>query len=145
MGLDAEVRPVEAVGDLRQFDAVLLGSAIYLGKWRKEALEFGEIHAEELRQKPVWLFDSGPLFSWPDEGRNEPVEAAEELKLRLGAHSRTTFGGRLRHEDAGFLTRRIMAGGKAGSYGDFRNFERIRAWSRQIGLELQSLRPVVAR
>ncbi len=143
-GLRVDVRPVEEVGDVTPYDAVLLGSAIYLGKWRREALEFGESQANLLRTRPVWLFDSGPLFNWPDEGRNEPVRKAEELRQTIGARSRTTFGGKLMEEDAGFLTRRLMAGGKAGSYGDFRNLARVRMWARAIAKELLELQPAVA-
>lgn len=144
MGLEAEVRSVTEVRDVRPYGAVLLGSAIYLGKWRKEALRFGERHAGELRGRPVWLFDSGPLNPSPDEGKNEPVIAAEGLAHRIGARSRTTFGGRLMPEDVGFAMRRLMESGKAGSYGDFRNFDRIRAWARGIGAELQGAKPVEA-
>lgn len=144
MGLDVDVRPVEEVRDLQSFGAVLLGSAIYLGKWRKEALRFGERHADMLRGRPVWLFDSGPLNSSPDEGKNEPVKAAEELLHQVGGRSRTTFGGKLLEEDAGRFTRSIMESGKAGSYGDFRNFERVRGWARAIGAELLGAKPVEA-
>ena len=145
VGLTVDVRPVEEVSDVRRYDAVLLGSAIYLGKWRPEALRFGEGHAQALRARMVWLFDSGPLFSWPDQGKNEAVPAADDLMRSIGARSRTTFGGKLEEKDAGFLTRRIMASGKAGSYGDFRNFERIRKWAHQVGLEVQAARATVAR
>ncbi len=137
LGLGVEVRPVNEVRDLRGYDAVLLGSAIYFGKWRKEALRFGERHAGELRGRPVWLFDSGPLNASPDEGKNEPVEAADELARAIGARARVTFGGRLMREDAGGFTRRLMDSGKAGSYGDFRNFDRIRSWARGIGEDLR--------
>lgn len=142
MGLDADVLPVDEVRDLQPYGAVLLGSAIYLGKWRKGALRFGERHAAELRGRPVWLFDSGPLNSSPDEGKNEPVKAAEELLHQMGARSRTTFGGKLLEEDAGRFMRSLMESGKAGSYGDFRNFDRVRGWARAIGTELQGAKPV---
>lgn len=137
MGLEADVRRVEEARDVGTYEALILGSAIYLGQWRKEALEFGSAHAGDFRGKPVWLFDSGPLFSWPDEGRNEAVKAAEELLVQMGARSRTTFGGKLLEEDAGWMMRRLVKGGRVGSYGDFRNFDRIRAWARAIGEELQ--------
>ena len=138
MGFEVEVRPVDQVQDLAAFDAVLLGSSIRFGKWQKEAIAFGESHAAELRRKPVWLFDSGPLFTWPDQGRNEPVRAAEELKLAIDAKSRTTFGGKLERDDASFLMRRVMASGKAGHYGDFRNLPRVRNWAHEVGVELQT-------
>ena len=138
MGLAVDVRRVEEVQDVSPYAALILGSAIYMGQWRKEAVEFGTAHAAEFRGRPVWLFDSGPLFPWPDQGRNEPVEAAEALLRQMGARSRTTFGGKLLEEDATWFMRRLMKGGKVGSYGDFRNLARVRSWARAIGTELQS-------
>jgi len=147
MGLDPEVRPVDQVKDVRSYDAVLLGSAIYLGKWRKEALAFGQRHADALRGRPVWLFDSGPLNPTPDQGKNEPVEEADELVRAIGARARITFGGRLIEEDAGWFTRRLVENDKTGNlmFGDFRNFERIREWAREVGTELRVVQPAEAR
>ncbi len=39
-GLDAEVRPVGEVNGLERYDALVIGSAVYLGSWRKEAHAF---------------------------------------------------------------------------------------------------------
>jgi len=144
MGLETDVRLAKEVRDLAPYGAVVLGSAIYFGRWRKEALRFGSRHAGEFRGRPVWLFDSGPLNASPDEGKNEPVKAAEELVRQIGARGRVTFGGKLMPEDAGLAMRRLMESGKAGSYGDFRNFDRIRGWARAIGAELQGAKPVEA-
>lgn len=149
VGLQADVRLVEDVRDLTLYEAVVLGSAIYFGRWRREALRFGERHAGELRERPVWLFDSGPLNASPDEGKNEPVKAAEELMRAIGAKERVTFGGRFMPEDAGALTRRLIAAGgegaKALSYGDFRNLDRVRTWARGVGAALQASQLVEAR
>jgi len=60
-GADAEAIPIDEVDGLEGFDAVVLGSAIYMGRWLKPARKFAEAHAAELSQRPVWLFSSGPL------------------------------------------------------------------------------------
>jgi menaquinone-dependent protoporphyrinogen IX oxidase len=39
-GVDAEARPLDEVVSLDGFDAVVLGSAIYMGRWLKTAREF---------------------------------------------------------------------------------------------------------
>ena len=39
-GLSADVLPVDRVGDLSTYRAVVLGSAVYIGQWRKEAVRF---------------------------------------------------------------------------------------------------------
>ena len=136
MGLEADARPAASVKNVREYDAVLLGSAIYIGRWRGDALRFAKRFAVDLLRRPVWLFDSGPLDASTDAGRTEPVPAADEIAKEIGAKGRTTFGGRLKEKDAGFFMRRLMASGRVGSYGDFRNFERARRWAHGIGAEL---------
>lgn len=139
-GVTVDVLPVKEVVELARYDAVVLGSAIYYGRWRAEALRFARTHAPELKRKAVWLFDSGPLSPEADAGAPESVPTGDELLHAIGARSRITFGGRLLEEDAGFLTRRIMGTGKAGTYGDFRNLHRVRTWAKRIGEEMESSR-----
>ena len=136
MGFRVDLRVVDEVSSVEGYDAVILGSAVYFGKWRKEALAFGQLLRSAPHDRRVWLFDSGPLFHWPDEGRNEPVPEADALRDAVGARSRTTFGGKLLSEDASWFMHRVMASGKAGTYGDFRNLERVRAWAHAIGVDL---------
>jgi menaquinone-dependent protoporphyrinogen oxidase len=38
-GMDAETRPIDEVTDLVGYDAVVLGSAVYMGRWLKSARE----------------------------------------------------------------------------------------------------------
>ncbi|MBE0689894.1 MAG: flavodoxin domain-containing protein, partial [Anaerolineae bacterium] len=39
-GLAAEVKPADQVDDVSKYSAVVLGSAVYAGQWRKEAATF---------------------------------------------------------------------------------------------------------
>ena len=39
-GLQADVFPVDGTLDITPYEAIILGSAIYIGKWQKEAVEF---------------------------------------------------------------------------------------------------------
>ena len=145
MGLEADVRPADSVTDVRGYEAVILGSAVYIGRWRKEALRLGSRHAAELRQKPVWLFESGPTDASADEGKAVPAKAAVALAAQLGARQHVIFGGRFEPEQAGRFTRSMIARSDKSPYGDFRNFERIRGWARAIGEELRSMQPLEAR
>ncbi len=145
MGFEPEIRPVDAVLDLRGYDAVILGSAVYVGKWRKEALRFGSGLAVELRQKPVWLFESGPTDTSADEGKAVPAKAAAKLAVQIGARQHVVFGGKFGPEQVGEFTRRMIAKSDKSPYGDFRNFDRIRAWAREIGAEIQALRAIEAQ
>jgi hypothetical protein len=54
------VLPVVRVKDLGAYSAVVLGSAVYIGSWRKEAVKFLRANEKALADRPVWLFSSGP-------------------------------------------------------------------------------------
>jgi menaquinone-dependent protoporphyrinogen oxidase len=55
-GVDAEASPIAEVTDLAVYDAVVLGSAVYMGRWLKPARRFAEHNATALASGPAWLF-----------------------------------------------------------------------------------------
>lgn len=55
-GYSTYILPMLDVKDLKQYDAVIAGSAIHGGKWLPEAFDFLELHKEELRSKPFAAF-----------------------------------------------------------------------------------------
>lgn len=67
-GLSTDVLPVNQVEDLGSYGAVVLGSAVYIGRWRKEAVKFLKANESQLSQRPLWIFSSGPT------GKGDPVE-----------------------------------------------------------------------
>jgi menaquinone-dependent protoporphyrinogen oxidase len=52
-GLHVDVRSAADVEDLGPYRAVVIGSAVYAGQWRKEAAAFVRRHQEELRALPA--------------------------------------------------------------------------------------------
>ena len=40
---------------------MVLGSAVYAGRWLEPAREYAATHAGGLRTRPTWLFSSGPI------------------------------------------------------------------------------------
>ena len=60
-GCEVTVLPPDKVGAVEEFDAVVLGSAVYMGQWMKPARELAERSAGTLASRPVWLFSSGPV------------------------------------------------------------------------------------
>ncbi|HEX5881029.1 MAG TPA: flavodoxin domain-containing protein [Actinomycetota bacterium] len=53
-GVEVDVKKLRDVSGLAGYEAIVLGSGIYLGKWLKEARRFVEVHAAELAQRPTW-------------------------------------------------------------------------------------------
>ena len=128
-GVDAEVRPIGEVDGLERYDALVIGSAVYLGSWMKEALGFLDRHAETLHRLPTWLFSSGPTAA-------DPVDRALSAKLQrrleaVGARDHHLFRGALDPKHLGFLERSAIRGAKS-PIGDFRDWSDVRRWADEI-------------
>jgi menaquinone-dependent protoporphyrinogen oxidase len=83
--------------------------------------------------RPVWVFSSGPLDTSADTRETPPVAQAAQAVRTLHARGHATFVGRLDQFAEGFIARAMVRGGHGG---DFRNDERIRAWSCAIAADL---------
>ena len=129
-GIGTEVLPVDAVGDVGSYDAVVLGSAIYVGRWLKQATEFARRHRALLAQRPLWLFSSGPLGTDVVDDEEQPKELAE-LRETLAPRDHRLFYGALTKDALGFGERMIVKAVKAPE-GDFRDWDEIRAWAATI-------------
>jgi menaquinone-dependent protoporphyrinogen oxidase len=140
-GQQVQARPVAAAGDLAGYDAVVVGSAVYMGHWQKEAVEFVRRNRAVLAGRPVWLFSSGPLGTEPvdAQGRDltvaaEPKELAEFTQAIHPRGHRVFFGvldpGRLGLGER--TIRKLPAGRALLPEGDFRDWAQIEAWARGI-------------
>ncbi len=129
-GCEPTLAPVDQVQDVDPFGAVLLGSEIAHGRWRREAIRFGERRGVELLNKPLWLFDSDASHEVPESEKHEAVSAAEDLADKLSARDRVTFG-----EGPG--TGSAPGPGAAAA----RPFdpEHVRRWARSVATHLHEL------
>jgi menaquinone-dependent protoporphyrinogen oxidase len=115
------------------YDAYVVGSAVYAGRWLKPAREFLHLHAVEMRSRPVWLFSSGPLgdHAAPDSAVDHP----EQLVALVGAHAHHVFTGRMFRSELGAVER-LMAGAVHAPEGDFRDWQDVDDWAGSIADEL---------
>lgn len=133
-----------AAADVKSFggyDAVILGSAVYVGHWLPELRRLVEENAPSLTLVPVWLFESGPLGEPPMPAA--PSDDLTALERQLSASSRV-FHGRLDRASLGrgerILTRLVHA-----PYGDFRSVDEIRAWASSIAASVNAGSPSVRK
>jgi menaquinone-dependent protoporphyrinogen oxidase len=135
-GLDALVLPIEDASDIAGFDAFVIGSAVYAGRWMGEARRFTERHAEELASHPTWLFSSGPVGDPP---KPEPASAVKlaDVIAKTGAREHRLFAGRLDRRQLGLGERTVvrMVGAPEGDYRDWKD---VGAWAAAIAETLQS-------
>lgn len=134
-GLDAVAIRPEEVSDITSYDAIVLGSAVYAGRWLEPARRFAERHHAALTARPVWLLSSGPIGD-PPAPSEEPRDGVE-LRRRLGARGHRVFAGKVSREDLGWVERTIIGMVKAPD-GDFRDWDTIRAFAREVAAEVRS-------
>ena len=118
------------------FDAVVVGSAVYVGRWRESARDWVGTHAAALRTRPVWLFSSGPIGS-PPFPPDEPHDV-HPLGQLIGARGHRVFPGRL---DKSLLSlgERAMVTAMRAPLGDFRDWDAIRAWAAEVADHVRDL------
>lgn len=131
VGLHTDVMPVSEVSDVTPYSAVVLGSAIYMGRWRKDAVRFLEERQEALAERKVWLFSSGPT------GEGDPTELVEGRLLPEGLQpvvdtikpqGIAVFHGALIRDQLSFFERSIIRMVKA-PVGDFRDWDAVESWA----------------
>lgn len=122
------VLPIENVTGLDGYDAVVLGSGVYMSFWLKPARDFVEANAAVLRRKPVWLFSSGPLG--PAKPGAEPVQIPEVIDA-VQPRDHRVFDGRLDTSRLGFGEKAVVWAVKAPA-GDFRDWQAVEAWAAGI-------------
>ena len=134
-GVEAVQLPPEEVPSLDGYDAVVLGSGVYAGRWVDAAKKLVDRHVDELRARPVWVFSSGPLGE-PPKPDDEPPDG-KAVAERIGAREHRVFAGSLDRAKLGFGERAIIGMVKA-PYGDFRSWETIAAWGTGIAKALSA-------
>lgn len=139
-GLSVCLERAEDVRNLEPYDAVVLGSAVYMKRWRGDAKHFLKKHRKALRQMPFWVFSSGPVGdpAKDDPEWMEPPKLAEKVE-EMGGRAHVVFGGCVPAEPQGFMER-AMAEGVPKQYRDRRDWDEIRRWTQQIAAKLALIR-----
>ncbi len=130
--------PVRAVNEISGYGAVVIGSAVYLGSWLKEATAFVHRHHDELSQLPIWLFSSGPIGTETVNAQGQDVRVASEpkqlpeLKEETSPRDHHVFFGAIDPTTFGFterVIRALPAGKELLKEGDWRDWAEIEDWA----------------
>jgi menaquinone-dependent protoporphyrinogen oxidase len=162
-GLGVVIAPADHATGVGTADAVVVGSAVYMGSWLKEAVDFIERNEVRLADLPLWLFSSGPL----PRPSGSKAATVDPLTDALGPEDGPGSGGRKRIAEISAATNpkdhRVFLGAfdpndpakvtserlvrmlppvkKALPAGDFRDWDAIESWAHEIAASLAS--PVV--
>ena len=135
-GLDTRTIDMADTDLVVGFDAAVVGSAVYMGRWMKEATAFVRRNQSALRDRPLWLFSSGPVGPQP-----LPVaKDVAELRLQFTVLDHRTFDGVI---DPGALSvaERLIVKTVKAPKGDFRNWDEIDRWAQSIAGALTAPAP----
>ncbi len=140
-GLQIDILPVVDIQDLTPYQAVILGSAIYIGNWQKGAVAFLKANTETLAARPVWLFSSGPT------GEGDPVALVDGVRLpaalqpvteRIKPRDIAVFHGYNNPEKMNFIEKWAIKSIVKKPFGDFRDWDMITAWAAKIADALKA-------
>ena len=134
-GAKVDVRPVKDVADLSPYQALVVGSAIRMGKWLPEAVAFVKTHQDTLRRLPVAYF--AVCLTMKDDTMENRRKASGFLDPVLKQFSQVKpvdiglFAGAVDYKKLSFAYSLILKV-KGAPEGDFRNWEAIRTWAADI-------------
>ena len=123
------------------YKAVIIGSAAYMFQWRKEVTDLLKKNETELAAKPVWLFTSGPLGEESAEKQMEGKivpSALQPVVDVIKPRSIMVFHGAVDMDKLNFFEKFIFQRVKS-PVGDFRKWDVITAWAKNIAGELKKM------
>jgi menaquinone-dependent protoporphyrinogen oxidase len=126
-GLGVECRLAADVDALDRYDALVLGSGVFVRSRSADGGGFLARHGHSLGTRPVWLFSSGPIGRGPG-GPAVPESASSVVEVghAIGARGAAAFGWRGDNLDDDLAEPGDMA--------------RVRAWAREIATEIRGWR-----
>ena len=143
-GLEVDVVEASSVKDVGGYDACVVGSAVYMFHWMKEAKRLLSRNQRALSGIPVWLFSSGPVGTDRTNAKGQdlldvsvsgPAELDELRKATNFCDHRVFFGALDGSKLTGItgmmyrMARRSEEARKSMPEGDFRDWNEIGAWA----------------
>ena len=137
-GLTVTVIPPGDVRSLDGYDAVIIGSAVYMGHWLDPAKELVNRFRGALTDRPVWLFSSGqvgkPSSKLAQSMDQDPVDLPGIFEATRACDHRR-FAGKLDRKVLSLPQRTSLLVFR-GLNGDFRDWADIRQWAKGIAQQL---------
>ena len=134
-GLEADVLSVEEIEDVARYHAIVLGSAVYVGHWLSNARTFVKQHADELADRPTWLFSSGPV-GHPLRPTDEDAVQIREILEATQPRAHRVFPGKLDKSQLNCCEWALVFALRV-KEGDYRNEGEVSAWASEIAASLE--------
>ncbi len=131
-GARVDVHQIRDTPGVSGYDAVVIGSAIRMGRWLPEAIDFIKAHRDTLGRVPTAFFTVCMTLHEDTEENRRTVEAyLDPARAILEPVSNGLFAGKIDLDKLSLFDRLIVKVGKV-PVGDFRNWDAIRAWAEEL-------------
>lgn len=133
-GHDVDVVPAPDVEDVSDYEAVVMGGAIYAGQWLRDGRELIKRVGEQLTTTPLWVFSSGPVG---DDMEAAPPPLMADVIDPLRPHDHAVFGGRLERHQL-YIGDKAIAQSLGAEDGDYRDWDAITRWAERVASEIDA-------
>jgi menaquinone-dependent protoporphyrinogen oxidase len=146
-GTQVDVSDVGSANDLEKYDAFVIGSALYMFHWMKEARQFVSENRSVLARRPVWIFSSGPTGTKTTDKKGRDLREVsgpkeiDELQESINLRDHHVFFGAFYPDRVKGATGWFSRFVPKEDQGDFRNWSEIEAWTNNIADTLSSPTP----
>ncbi|HET9908217.1 MAG TPA: flavodoxin domain-containing protein [Anaerolineales bacterium] len=135
-GYSVDVKSVKAKPSLEGYHGVILGSAIRMGTWLPEMLAFIRSNQTQLNRIPTAIFTVHIL----NTGSDDTSRAARDtytipVRQLINPVDEAFFAGSIDLTKLSFVDRvltRLMVGDASPKIGDFREWDRVHAWAKEV-------------
>ncbi|MCE5298205.1 MAG: flavodoxin [Methanoregulaceae archaeon] len=132
-GYQVSVSPIADVQDPGNYNAIVIGSPLYMGKWLAEARDFVSRFRHPLKERPVAVFSVGySLKDRTTEHLKSGEDALVPVRIFINPVSTGLFPGKVDPDRMSAADRSMMKLSGA-TPGDFRDEDLVRSWARELG------------
>jgi menaquinone-dependent protoporphyrinogen oxidase len=128
-GLRVDMHAAATCNGLDDYGAVVLGGALYMGRWHRDARRFLKRHRDTLSSRPLAVFAMGPKDLEPASIASARQQLDRALRQAPQPDAVAIFGGVIDPSELRFPFNRMPAS-------DARDWDAIRAWARDLAPRL---------
>jgi menaquinone-dependent protoporphyrinogen oxidase len=133
-GAEVDVRSLKNVSDVKNYDGIIIGSAIRMFKLLPETIKFSKRFSRSLENIPVAYFIVCLAMKNENEENRQLAEGYLKPLYEIKQPIMTgLFAGKIDYSKLPFLLGKILQSGKMKiEEGDFRNWELITEWAKKV-------------
>ena len=135
-GFEVQIKSVKENPAVDGYQAVIIGSAIRMGNWLPEVVDFLRKNQPKLSQIPTAIFTCHRLNTGEDAASRAAREAySAPIRQIVSPQAEAFFSGTLDHAKLNFVDRMLAQAVEKSTLtpaGDFRDWSRIRSWAQTV-------------